>query len=240
MGEDGFVFRLAILWLALIPSVIFHEMAHAWSALKMGDPTGENDNRLSWNPIYHIDIWMTILLPLILYIGSSGQFIFGGAKPVQINPLNFKHPGRGMMISSAMGPISNYFLAVLSFAVFYALYHWSPAALFGAKFITAPSVTPGGYFLFSMIMLNMILGTFNLIPIPPLDGSRILRYLLPRQGKEFLDRIEPSGMIILILIIAMGGFGIVLRPVIELIANIMFNAFRPDLILLYFKVFFQF
>ena len=204
----------------LLYSVIIHEMSHAWSALKMGDPTGKDDNRLSWNPIHHIDPFMTILLPI--FTAVTWGFPFGGAKPVQINPLNFRDPGKGMMISSAMGPLSNFALAAIVLGVTWLVGRVAPDFLWGWNEEGRRVLTYNGIFLQFAFLINILLGTFNLIPIPPLDGSRVLRYLLPRAGQNFLDRIEPFGLFILIGLIYAGGFGRILGPV-QQVAWDLFN-----------------
>jgi Zn-dependent protease len=179
----------------LIYSVIIHECAHGLVAYKLGDPTAHSLGRITLNPIKHIDLVWTIIMPLLTYFG--GGFIFGGAKPVPINPSYFRNPDKGMMISSLAGPISNFTLAILGFLGF---------------FLSVKILPLSGFFLYFnmyvftwLIMINILLGIFNLIPIPPLDGSRVLRYLVPWHMKETIDRIEPFGFIILIVFVMSGG-----------------------------------
>ncbi|MFH0888035.1 MAG: site-2 protease family protein [Planctomycetota bacterium] len=187
--------------LVFLYSVIIHECAHAVAAYKLGDPTAYSLGRITLNPIKHIDPVWTILMPLLtffvpLLFGSSG-FIFGGAKPVPINPYNFRNPDKGMMISSLAGPLSNFSLAILGFIVFFLSVKILPLSGFFLDFNKS---------IFTwLIIINILLGIFNLIPIPPLDGSRVLRYLLPWHMKETLDRIEPFGIIIVIVFVTQGG-----------------------------------
>ncbi|MHC4606511.1 MAG: site-2 protease family protein [Planctomycetota bacterium] len=213
--------RIFVIILALGFSVILHEMAHAWSALKLGDPTGRDDNRLSWNPIYHIDPFMTILLPGLLLLASGGTFAFGGAKPVRINPFNFRNPGKGMMLSAAAGPACNFLQAIVTFGILLLLAAFLPGVIAGKDAAGGTVPTLGGFFLIWMIQINLILGAFNLIPIPPLDGSRILRYLLPRNAKATLDSIEPFGLFIIFGLLWIGGLNLLLAPVNLLFQQIM-------------------
>jgi Zn-dependent protease len=223
------VVRIVISIATLVFSVIFHEMAHAWSALMMGDPTGKNDNRLSWNPIRHIDPIMTIIVPVVLYVSSSGTFIFGGAKPVRVNPLNFQNPGRGMMLSAAAGPGSNYLLALVGFGLLYLLVAVAP----GTIVVDSPgglTATIGGFFFFNMVFINLFLGTFNLIPIPPLDGSRILRYLLPPGGKQLIDSIEPYGLFLLVILMFAGLLKYVILSMYVVFIGVIYGALDTEIV----------
>lgn len=208
--------RLIFALLALGFSVILHEIMHGWSALKMGDPSARDDGRLTLNPIPHISVFQTILLPILTYWASMGTFMFGGAKPVRINPLNFRHPGRGMMISAAAGPLTNLALAVAGFGLLFALHKIYPSLiyetsedLFGRKLY---ALNYNGYFFAYLIWINLFLTAFNLIPIPPLDGARVLRHFLPSSGKEQMDRIEPYGLMIVIFLVAFGLTRILIYP----------------------------
>ncbi len=183
--------KLILTVAALVISVVFHEQMHARVAYWLGDPTGKNDNRLSWNPIHHVDPFMTFLLPMILYFSTHGRFTFGGAKPVSINALNFRNPSLGMCLSAAAGPLSNFFLAAIGFALCVALYHAVPSALHSDG-----ALTWNGFFLSMFVFLNIMLGAFNLFPIPPLDGSRIVRHFAPRDIQSVIDAIEPFGLFI--------------------------------------------
>ncbi|MBI4565852.1 MAG: site-2 protease family protein [Planctomycetes bacterium] len=203
------VIRIILYILALGVSVIFHEQMHARTAWWLGDPTGKNDNRLSWNPLVHVDPFMTILLPLMLYIGSGGRFLFGGARPVHINPLNFRNPSLGMCLSAVAGPLSNFFLAAVGFGILAIFYHIP----FTRDFIVnANGLTYNGIFFGFFFFLNLLLGTFNILPLPGLDGSRVLRYFLPRPLQALMDSIEPVALI-LTMILVMLGAAYILWPV---------------------------
>lgn len=221
--------KLALMLFALGFSVILHEMAHAWVALKLGDPTGRDDNRLSWNPIHHIDPWMTILIPILLFWGSGGKFMFGGAKPVRINPLNFANPGKGYMLSSLAGPVSNLLLACAGILVLLLLQAIDPGFLYHRGEDAALQITYNGFFLCFFVMINVFLAAFNLIPIPPLDGSRVLRYFLPQGGQNLLDKIEPMGLILLVGLMFLGFFRWALFPVVIAWGTVMILLFGPEM-----------
>jgi len=210
--------RIVLSLLALVISVIFHEQMHARVALWLGDPTGKNDNRLSWNPIHHIDPFMTFILPILLYIGSQGRFLFGGAKPVQINPLNFRNPSLGMCLSAAAGPLSNFFLALVGFTAFIGLFHAVPSTIQADG-----ELTWNGYFFLTFIFTNVILGTFNILPLPGLDGSRILRHFLPRTLRPMLDAIEPYAIFITMILVYFGAARVIV-PILDLVNQVIVKA----------------
>ncbi len=201
--------QLTVSLIIIILSGVLHEYMHGYVAYKMGDPTAYMEGRLTLNPIAHLSLFNSIILPVTLFILSNGTFIFGGAKPVPINPYYFENPSKGLMISSAAGPLTNILIAVV-FAFIYGFV--SPNLDYN---------TLDRYILFYIVLINMILGAFNLIPIPPLDGSRILRHFLPLSGKEILDRIEPFGMFILIILLATGFLDIFLRPLLIIISMLV-------------------
>jgi Zn-dependent protease len=163
-GNQLFVRFLLTLPLLLL-SLVAHELAHGWVADKLGDPTPREHGRLTLNPIKHLDLWGTVFL-VISFVGSGGQFFFGWARPVPVSPWRFKDPQRGEMLVSAAGPAANFALAGLSCGAIWLTYTWS---LFLAQLLLL------------CFLLNVILGTFNLIPIPGLDGGGVVGGLLPRK-----------------------------------------------------------
>ncbi|MDI6732919.1 MAG: site-2 protease family protein [Planctomycetota bacterium] len=198
------IFLSVLYFIIFIYSIVIHECAHAIVAYKLGDSTAYYLGRITLNPIKHIDPIWSIIIPLLTYISSQGSFIFGGAKPVPINPYNFRNPSKGMMLSSLAGPLSNFSLALLGFIAF---------------FLSVKILPLSGFFLYLnlkvfnwLILINVLLGIFNLIPIPPLDGSRVLRYFLPWHMKESFDRLEFTGLgfIIIIAFIWFGGVRFIL------------------------------
>jgi Zn-dependent protease len=168
---------------ALFMALTFHEFAHGWVARQLGDRTAEAEGRLTLNPKDHIDPFGTLLLPAILILMKS-PVVFGWAKPVPINPLNFRDPRRGMMWSALAGPVINLTLAGGLTIVFKGLA------------LTGIFIQPLMLFLLIAIQLNVFLAMFNLIPIPPLDGGRVLVGLLPREQAYAYSKIEPYGFLI--------------------------------------------
>lgn len=188
--------RQFILFVApvLLFSVIAHEIAHGYAALKQGDPTARDLGRLTWNPVKHIDPFLTIIMPLVLYYATG--LALGGAKPVPVNPGNYRNVRRGDIIVSLAGVTVNLILAFLCAAVI-AVLGWVARA--------APALESGAGFLQVMMVLgiriNLMLLMFNLIPIPPLDGSHVMKYLLPAKASIYYQRMGFAGLIILILLL---------------------------------------
>ena len=188
----------------LIFAITLHESAHGWAAGRLGDPTATMLGRVTINPIPHIDPIGTIAVPgaLLLMSALTGGdgLLFGWAKPVPINPRYFRNPLKAMTITAAAGPLSN-----LLQMIFWALLLKALAAVgFYDKFVI--SVCAAG------ISVNLMLMAFNLIPIPPLDGGRIVRGLLPRQAGMAFDKIEPYGFMILLVLMVGGGLSFFVRP----------------------------
>jgi len=190
----------------LLFSVVIHEVAHAVVALWCGDPTAKRLGRITLNPAVHIDPFMTILLPVMLLWMSNGQFAFGGAKPVPVNPFNLHNPKRDMMLVSIAGPLSNILLAVI-FMIAYRI-----ALEVDVQEAYRQLLRLGA-------MLNVILATFNMIPIPPLDGSKVLMGVLPDRQAELLRSIEPYGMFIIMGLLMVGGLSRLIGPPVQAILN---------------------
>ena len=211
--------QLAVSALPVLIAITFHEVSHGFVANRLGDPTAKMMGRLTLNPIAHIDPVGTILLPLMMIVLTNGQFVFGYAKPVPINPSNFKNPKRDMAISAAAGPITNLCLAVLSLLVLKFLV--VPASVFLNGDITKAVFTPLTLMLTSSIIFNVVLAAFNLIPIPPLDGGRVLVGFLPHKQAVSYSRIEPFGFIIVIVLIYSGLTDYFVMPLVRLFLTLL-------------------
>ena len=180
--------ELAIISLTiLIFSAIFHEIAHGLVADRLGDPTARLLGRLTLNPIPHIDPMMSILLPLLLLIGGS-PVIFGAAKPVPVDPFNLREPKKDMALVSLAGPLTNFLIAVVVAFIFN----------FISPFINEPLILATIY---TIVQLNILLGVFNLIPIPPLDGSKILAMFLPEEMSKTYLSVGSIGIFILFFLL---------------------------------------
>jgi Zn-dependent protease len=178
-------------------SVIAHEYAHGYAALKQGDPTAYQLGRLTWNPIKHIDPFLTILLPVLTYWGSQGSMIFGGAKPVPVVPRNYRNFRRGDIIVSLAGVSANAVIALACVPL---------AVAVGALGKGVPGAATALGYVQTMLefglLINLILIMFNLLPVPPLDGSHVVKYLLPPAWAMHYQRIGAYGLLILILLLS--------------------------------------
>ena len=183
----------------LLFSVIAHEYAHGYAALKQGDPTAQDLGRLTWNPVKHIDPFLTIIMPLMMGLMSNWRVMLGGAKPVPVNPRNYRNYKRGDIIVSLAGVFTNLLIALGCTAVI---------ALLGFAGRQLPSITNTIAILQVMmiygVLINIGLIAFNLIPIPPLDGSHVMKYLLPPAWALKYQEMARYGLLILIALLAFG------------------------------------
>ena len=187
------LYDAATLIVPLIFAIVFHEVAHGLAARALGDPTASERGRLSLNPLRHVDPFGTIILPGALHL--AGLPVFGWARPVPVDYRRLHHPKRDMALVGAAGPATNFVLAALS-AVIIGLM----ARSLGPVKDPGPVVTFAFYNLRNFIEFNCFLGMFNLLPLPPFDGSRILRGIAPWPLARLLDRIEPFGIIVFALV----------------------------------------
>jgi Zn-dependent protease len=189
--------------LPLLFAMVLHEYAHGWVADKCGDSTAKTQGRLTLNPLAHIDPFGTIIVPLLCLM-LPGSFLLGWAKPVPIDPRNMRQPRRDMALVAAAGPGMNFLLAVGSAVLLALLLSVNPSLLSGNT-LPDEERSPGTAILlplavmaFYSVLVNVFLGIFNLLPIPPLDGGRIMVSVLPARPALALARLEPYGMMILV------------------------------------------
>lgn len=184
------VLGVVIVLCVIVFSMMLHELAHGAVAFALGDTTAKDDGRLTLNPIKHLDPFMSVILPLISYL--MGGVVFGGAKPVPVNTHRLKWRVWGMALVAIAGPLTNFILAFVSFLI-----------------LELSGVTVNDRLIYTilleMILVNLGFGVFNLIPIPPLDGSRILYVLMPDRIRELMERMEPMGIYIIYILILLGG-----------------------------------
>ncbi len=232
----SFLHNLSYMLLPLIVAIVLHEYAHGRVAYFFGDPTAKSLGRLTLNPIPHIDLYGSIIVPLILFL-IPGGFIFGWAKPVPINAARLHNPKRDMAFVAIAGPLMNLFLAIVSGLVLAFLFsidptlqeNWPPQPgverredLLGMFLVPLSAMA-----LFSML-INIVLFAFNLLPIPPLDGSRILVCLLPPKPAMALSRLEPYGMLVVMGLIMVNSYIPILSLYIGTIQKVFFQVFLSN------------
>ena len=206
------ILEIILSLVAVFMAIVMHEVAHGYVAFRLGDHTARSRGRLTLNPLAHIDPIGTILVPLVLAVLNLP--LFGWAKPVPINPNYFRNPFRGMLYVAAAGPGTNIALALLTAGFGRLLLLAVPnSILFGPPAFSSNLVRAIFFLLGAFVIYNVLLALFNMIPIPPLDGSRVLTYFLPTAGKRFMLSIEQYGFLILIAVIFLGGVQVIFRAV---------------------------
>jgi Zn-dependent protease len=212
MDELSLVQRIVVWILPVVFAITVHEVAHGWVAKLYGDKTADQQGRLTLNPIKHIDLVGTLILPGLLLITFSG-FIFGWAKPVPVDARNFKNPKKAMMVVALAGPVSNLLMAI----------GWALLARLGVaieiEYITMPLIYTG----IAGITINLVLALINLLPIPPLDGSRIVSGLLPDYWAWRFNQLERFGFLILILLLATNALSLILAYPMYYVQQLFFS-----------------
>lgn len=201
---DVFLYRFSVAVIPILFAITLHEVAHGWVARHFGDPTAERAGRLTLNPLKHIDPVGTVVVPLVMLLFSGGSMIFGWAKPVPVMFQNLRNPRRDMIVVAAAGPAAN-----LAMAMGWAVLAASQATLLGLG-------EPATMWLYNVcgwgILINCVLAVFNMLPLPPLDGGRVLAGLLPPAQARILQRIEPFGFMIVVILMMSGVLWTLLEP----------------------------
>lgn len=203
--------QVAVWALPVLLAITLHEVAHGWAARALGDPTAARLGRLSLNPLRHVDPIGTVLVPGVLL--AFGGFLFGWAKPVPVNMSNLRRPRQHMALVALAGPGANLFMAI------------------GWALLLKLSVTQGsdpglweylGYTAVAGVLINLLLMLLNLIPMPPLDGSRVLAGVVPESAARVLDQIDRWGLLLLVILLATGVLGRLLLPMLQLAQGALF------------------
>lgn len=230
MNLNHIIQQISISAIPILLAVILHEVAHGWVANKRGDPTARMMGRLTLNPLPHIDPIGTILIPIFLLIATKGGFVFGYARPVPVNFMNLRRPKEDMIWVAGAGPATNLFLAVVCGFLFRMILAINPSLILhlrpggGSSTWSDPAaivLIPILLMLLAAVKWNVVLAVFNMIPIPPLDGGRVMVGLLPDRQSAAWASIEPFGFFIIIALVFLDPFGFWSQIISPLIMNIM-------------------
>ena len=212
--------QLSVWALPVLAAIILHEIAHGIVAYQLGDDTAAQRGRLTLNPLPHIDPVGTVLLPLFL-IAMHSPFLFGYARPVPVNFARLRRPKRDMVLVAVAGPLTNIALAVLSAALFRRILHMQLPADSAWTGPLVSVLTPIALMAQNSVVINVVLAVFNLVPILPLDGGRVLAGLLPRAQAMAYARLEPIGFLIVMVLLATNVLNAVIAPVVGLFLHVL-------------------
>jgi len=219
--------QLIIAAIPILIAITFHEVAHGFVANRLGDPTAKMMGRLTLNPIAHIDPIGTIIVPIMLFIFSNGAFIFGTAKPVPVNFHNLRNPRRDSAFVSAAGPATNVIIAFASILLFILIHKIFPQSISSTS-VSQKIMIPLSIMLQYSISFNIFIAAFNLLPVPPLDGGRIVTSLLPTKHSYQFSKLEPYGILIVLALWFTGIAHYIIVPIqsfIKLIISIFLIPF---------------
>jgi len=203
-------------YVVLLFSLSVHESAHAWMAFRQGDPTARSLGRISLNPLVHIDVIGTVVMPLLMIF--TGVPLLGWAKPTPVDPRYFRHLRRGQIVVAGAGPVSNMLLALIFTACLFLAVRALPGPLREQPIVVLLSMG---------VQLNVLLAVFNLVPLPPLDGSHVVEWALPSgMGHRYMATIAPYGGFILLALVMSGALWTVLSPVREAIVGLLYSLVR--------------
>lgn len=217
MPELSLPQQIAVWAIPILFAITVHEVAHGWVARRFGDRTAEMMGRLTLNPVKHIDPVGTIIVPLAMLL-LPGSLLFGWAKPVPVAQRNLRSPRRDMALVAAAGPVSNLVQATI-WAVIAKI-----ALVTALPFVSMPLALMG----VAGVFFNVLLAVLNLLPVPPLDGGRVLSNLLPAHLSDKFDRLEPYGLLILIALLATGVINAILGPPIVYVTSVMYVIVGPE------------
>ena len=217
------LYEIAVWLVPLIIAIVFHEVAHGLVARRLGDPTAEERGRLSLNPVKHIDPFGTVILPLVLAVSHAGA-IFGWAKPVPVNYRRLKNPRRDMVLVALAGPGMNLLLGLIGTAILAATIMLSGGAREGASALIAANA-------FNFVLINIFLGIFNLLPVPPFDGGHVVEGLLPTPLAQSFAKIGRFSLLVFIaLLLVLPQFGVdvigsVVSPIADAVTRLFLGIF---------------